>query len=594
MALSFSSSRGRSVICGIIAASTPRSDVPLSRPAPKGGDIICSHGSLGEGWEQVKRWTLSLFFLSAAILYFSALGTIPLLEPDEGRYAEIPREMLSSGDFVTPHLNGVVYLEKPPLYYWGTAASLAAFGETEFGARGFTVAVSVAGILLTYWMGSVLAGWRTGLYSAIVLSTSFYYYVIGRLNTIDMTLAVLLVLSIFPAFLYISGKRERRAYLLLSYGASGLAFLTKGLVGVVFPLAIMVLWLVFSRRHREFRKAISPSGMAVFLAIVLPWIYLVQRANPDFFWFFFVHEQFLRYTSRIHHHAEPFWYFIPVVIAGFFPWVAFLRRVALSVRRAHGEFLHREDLVFLLCWVLFIFLFFSFSSSKLPTYVVPIFPPLAVLFGRGLTLWADREEGTARCRFPLALSAVLAAVILAVPSFSRYRMEPAAWAWVTAAPVALILLWGIMPLFVRRLGAERIVLLSFLFLALFLTSLNRPAGLFLGGYKSVKNLSLSLRGILRPGDALAQYGTFRPGLLFYTGRRTILVETIGELEFGADRAVDRAAYFLDNKDFLRLWNSAQRVVCLFKRDEMPFIREKFPDHRLLYRSDEGILIVNLH
>jgi 4-amino-4-deoxy-L-arabinose transferase-like glycosyltransferase len=110
----------------------------------------------------VRKRTLLLFFLAVAILYFSALGTIPLLEPDEGRYAEIPREMLASGDFVTPRLNGVVYLEKPPLSYWGTAASLRLFGETEFGARCFTAAVSVAGVLLTCWMGAALAGRRTG------------------------------------------------------------------------------------------------------------------------------------------------------------------------------------------------------------------------------------------------------------------------------------------------------------------------------------------------------------------------------------------------------------------------------------------------
>lgn len=540
----------------------------------------------------MKVRTFLLFSFSLAIFYFSALGTIPLLEPDEGRYAEIPREMLASGDFVTPRLNGVVYLEKPPLYYWGTAASLAAFGENEFGARGFAAAVSVAGILITYWMGAALAGWRTGLYSAIVLSTSFYYYVIGRLNTLDMTLAVLLALSIFPAYLYHSGKNGRRSYLILSYAASGLAFLTKGLVGVVFPLAVMVLWLVFSRRYREYAKGFSPVGMGIFLAIVLPWTFLVQRENPDFLWFFFVHEQFLRYTTKIHHHGRPFWFFLPVVIAGFLPWVAFLRRVALSVRRAHGEFLHREDLVFLLCWILFIFLFFSFSGSKLETYIAPVFPPLAVLFGRGLDLWADREDGAVRCRFPFALSVVLAVAIIVAPSFSRYRIELAAWVWVTAAPAALILLWGVIPLFVRRLGAERVVLLSFVVLALFLTSLNRPAGLFLGGYKSVKHLSGTLKGILRPEDLLAQYGTYRQGLVFYTKRRTVLVEETGELAFGAERAVDRADYFISDREFLRLWNSPRRVICLFKRDAMPLIKEKFPGHRLLYRSDEGILIVN--
>jgi 4-amino-4-deoxy-L-arabinose transferase-like glycosyltransferase len=540
----------------------------------------------------VRKRTLLLFFLAVGILYFSELGTIPLLEPDEGRYAEIPREMLASGDFVTPRLNGVVYLEKPPLYYWGTAASLRMFGETEFGARFFTAAVSVAGILLTYWMGAALAGWRTGLYSAIVLSTSLYYYAIGRLHTPDMTLAVLLVLSIFPAYLHHSGKSPRSSYLILSYAAAGLAFLTKGLVGVVFPLAVLVLWLVFSRRYRESAKAVSLPGLALFLAIVLPWTILVQRANPDFLWFFFVHEQFLRYATKIHHHYEPFWYFVPVLVAGFLPWVAFLRRVAVSIRDARGAFLPREDLVFLLSWSLFIFLFFSFSGSKLATYIAPVFPPLAVLFGRGLALWTEREDGAVRCRFPLALSAILSAVILALPSFSRHRMEPAAWAWVCALPLGFLLLWGVMPLFVRRLGAERVILLSFLLLSLFLTAVNRPAALYLGDYKAVKNLSGTLRGVLRPEDVLAQYGTYKQGLSFYTKRRTVLVDQRGELAFGADRAADRADYFLGDQEFQKLWNSPRRVFCLFQRDAMPLIREKFPEHRLLYRSDEGILIVN--
>jgi 4-amino-4-deoxy-L-arabinose transferase-like glycosyltransferase len=533
-----------------------------------------------------------LFSFSLAVFYFSALGTIPLLEPDEGRYAEIPREMLASGDFVTPRLNGVAYLEKPPLYYWGTAVSMRVFGETEFGARCFTAAVSVAGILLTYWMGAALVGWRTGVYSAIVLSTSIYYYVIGRLNTIDMTLAVLLVLSIFPAFLYHSGKRESRAYLLLSYGASGLAFLTKGLVGVVFPLAVMVLWLVFSRRYREYAKGFSPVGVGIFLAIVLPWAYLVQRANPDFLWFFFVHEQFLRYASMIHHHSEPFWYFLPIVAAGFVPWVAFLRRVVLAVREASREFFPREDLALLLSWTLFILLFFSFSGSKLPTYVAPVFPPLAVLFGRGLEMWAEREDGAIRCMFPFALSVVLAAAIILVPWFSRHRMDLSGWAPIIVVPAALVLLWGIITLFLRRLGAERVVFSSFLLMALFLTSLNRPAGAFLGSYKSVRNLSAVLAKNLRPDDVVAQYGTFRQGLSFYTGRRTILVDAKGELEFGAERADDRADYFLTHDDFRRVWNSPRRVFCYFKRDAMPLIREKFPEHQLLYRSDEGILIGN--
>src|SRR3990170_1517722 len=349
----------------------------------------------------MNRRAVALFFLSVAILYYSSLGTLPLLEPDEGRYAEIPREMLVRGDFVTPHLNGVVYLEKPPLFYWGNALSFALFGESESSARLFTATVSIAGVLLAYWMGAVLAGPRAGLFSAMVLSTSLYHYVIGRINTLDMTLAVAMIVAIFPAFLYLSGKRESRGYLLLSYAGAGLGFLAKGLIGIVFPGALC-----------------------------------------------------LRFTTKIHQHYEPFWFFLPIVIGGMFPWLAFARRAVRAAWDAREEYLPAEDRRFLFCWVLFVLLFFSFSRSKLVTYAAPIFPPLAVLFGCALESWVDREDGPVRCRFPLGIAAILAAGILVFPTFTRYAIEPARWIPLTALPAVLILLWGGVPLFVRRLWGE--------------------------------------------------------------------------------------------------------------------------------------------
>lgn len=534
----------------------------------------------------------ALFFLSVALLYYSALGTIPLLEPDEGRYAEIPREMLARGDFVTPHLNGVVYLEKPPLFYWGNAASFALFGESEFSARFFTATVSIAGVLLTCWMGTVLAGPRAGLFSGIVLSTSLYYYIIGRINTLDMTLAAAMIVAIFPAFLFLSGKRESRGYLLLSYAGAALAFLAKGLIGIAFPAAILLLWMLLSRRHREIGKAVSIPGIALFLAIALPWVIIVQRENPDFAWFFFVREHFLRYATKMHRRYQPFWFFLPVVIAGLLPWLAFARRAARAAWDAGEGFLPADDRRFLFCWVLFIFLFFSLSNSKLVTYAAPLFPPLAVLFGRALDLWADREDGSVRCRFPLALAAVLAAGIVLFPPFTKHPIEPSRWVPLCALPAALILAWGAIPLFVRRLSAERVVLLSFLVLALFLTSLNRPAAAYLETYKSVKKLSGVLSAFLREGDVVVQYGTYRQGLPFYTKRRTVLVNEAGELEFGALRAPDKKEFFLDDTGFLALWYSPARVFCVFRGGIPPRLREKISGFRLLYRSDEGILVVN--
>jgi 4-amino-4-deoxy-L-arabinose transferase-like glycosyltransferase len=401
-----------------------------------------------------------------------------------------------------------------------------------------------------------------------------------------------MIVAIFPAFLHLSGKRDSRGYLLLSYAGAALAFLAKGLIGIVFPAAILLLWMLLSRRHREIGKAISLPGIVLFLAIALPWVLLVQRANPDFLWFFFVREHFLRFTTKMHHRYEPFWFFLPIVIGGMLPWLAFARRAVRAAWDARQGYLPAEDRRFLFCWALFVLLFFSFSNSKLITYAAPLFPPLAVLFGRALDLWADREDGSVRCRFPLALAAILAAGIVLFPPFTQHKIEPSRWVLLCALPALLILVWGAIPLFVRRLSAERVVYLSFLLLALFLASLNRPAAVYLGQYKSVKNLSSVLSASLREGDVVAQYGTYRQGLPFYTKRRCVLVNEVGELEFGADRSADRGKYFLDDAAFLPLWNSDARVFCVFQRDRLPFIRERFPGHRLLYRSDEGILIVN--
>jgi 4-amino-4-deoxy-L-arabinose transferase-like glycosyltransferase len=531
---------------------------------------------------------------------------MPLLEPDEGRYAEIPREMLASGDFVTPHLNGVVYLEKPPLFYWGNALCFWLFGESEFSARFFTTAISVAGIFLTYWIGAVLIGWRTGLLSAVILSSSVYYYIVGRLNTPDMTLGVFLMVAIFPAYLYLTGKRENKGYLYLSYVGAGLAFLTKGLVGVVFPPAVLLLTLLLTRRHRELGHGFSIWGISLFMAVVLPWLYLVQKKNPDFLWFFFVHEHFLRYTTTTHGQSEPFWFFVPILVGGFIPWITFLPRMVFSLRGKAQGFLSQEALTFLLSWTLFILIFFSLSHSKLATYVCPIFPPLAVLFGRGLDLWIERDNGPKGCCLPFAFSAILVGAVVMLdllaqpadaiqPSLSfipQIPIQVSAWIPALVLPLTILLLWGITPLFLRGLGAVKVILLCFILFSVFLISLHRPAAHFLGSYKSAKELSKVISASAQPGDVVAQYGEYMQGISFYTKRRTLLVERLGELRFGAERAADRTEYFLRDTAFMRLWKSRERVFCVFEHDQMPFIRNNFLDLQLLHCSSAGILIVN--
>lgn len=552
-------------------------------------------GQFSAGTEEpaVHIGMLALFFVSLAFLYFSALGTMPLMEPDEGRYAEIPREMLATGDFVTPRLNGVVYIEKPPLYYWGCAASQAVFGQNEFGARFFGAAVALLGVLLTGWMGHALAGPRTGLYSAAVLATSLYHYIVGRINATDMTLGVMLVLAIFPSYLYLSGRKASRGWLWLGFAGAALAFLAKGLVGVVFPAAILVLWAVAAGRPREVLKLFCPGGIAIFLALALPWVLLVQKANPDFLNFFFIREHFQRFTdAKVHQRGAPFWYFLPIVAAGLMPWPLFAAPVVAAVRARATRFLAREDRIFLLTWALFVLCFFSISSSKLATYMTPIFPPLAVLLGRGLSIWADRGHAAGPVRAPFALSLLLAATLLVGSRFGRTPIPFPEWAPSVALPVALILAFGVVPLFARWIGTGRVVLTSYALLALFLFSLNRPATRLVAEPRSGKSLAQAIQAGIRPGDVVAQFGTFVQSVPFYTGRRNVLVGDPGELEFGMLRAADRAEWFPDRAAFDNLWRSEKRVFCIFHRDAMPLVEANYSPHRLLARSRRGILIVN--
>jgi 4-amino-4-deoxy-L-arabinose transferase-like glycosyltransferase len=534
-----------------------------------------------------------LLILSALLLlYFSFLGRVPLLETDEARYAEIPREMLSRGDFITPRLNGVVYLEKPPLVYWGNALGFTLFGQNEFGARFFTAAVSVVGILFTYWMGGILHSRRTGLYAASVLATSPYYYVLGRFNTLDMTLAVTLAAAIFPAYLYVSGRKVSRAWLYLGYAMAGLAFLTKGLVGIVFPVAILVLWALFARRYRDALRLVSGWGILICLAIVLPWVVLVQRANPDFLWFFFVREHFLRYATKMHGRYQPFWFFLPIVMAGLLPWMPFLPPVLASLRGRVAEFFSREDRIFLSVWALFVLMFFSASGSKLVTYVAPVYPPLAVLFGRGLEIWANRGEGRPRIRGAFVPALLLGVALLGLPIVSRHRVDTSGWWPLCVLPAASLLLCGMAPRLFRRSGADRVILSSAGAMALFLVSLNPLAADYLKDYRSMKQLSSTISARVSHGDLVAQYRTYRQGVPFYTGRTTILVEELGELEYGASRAKDRAEFFLNTDGFLRLWNSERRVFCVLKADALPSFRTRFPNPQTIHWTDAGIVVVN--
>ncbi|HEX7251143.1 MAG TPA: glycosyltransferase family 39 protein [Burkholderiales bacterium] len=330
-----------------------------------------------------------------ALVLFGTLGWRPVYKADEGRYAEIPREMAASGDWVTPRLNGLKYFEKPPLQYWATAAFFKAFGVSDAVSRLWTALAAAAGIALAFFAGRKLFGGEAGAFAALVLAGSPLYALLAQLNTLDMALSFFLSAAIFAFAL-------ERYYLF--WAACAFAVLSKGLIGIVLPGATLFLYFLLTGRWALLGKMkILPGGL-LFLVLSAPWFLAVSAANPEFARFFFIQEHFERFTTKMHDRYQPAWFFLPILAAGIAPWILpFFRSLARIDRRGPG---------FLLAlWALVVFLFFSASGSKLPSYILPIFPALAVLIGAALAGSAPR-----RLLFAQAMLAVAAGVAIAALS----------------------------------------------------------------------------------------------------------------------------------------------------------------------------------
>ena len=276
---------------------------------------------------------VAMLVLVFSIAWFCNLGYRSLARSDEGRYAEIAREMAATGDWTTPRLNGIKYFEKPPLQYWMTAAAYKAFGEHEWTARLWTALAGFAGVLVVGIAGARLFGRPAGFYSSVVLASGALYAALGHLNTLDMGVAFCLTLGLLGFLMAQRGEkrtRETRLWMLLAWTAMGFAFLSKGLIGLALPAAAIVAYAVV-HRDISFLKRLEPvAGIALMLAITLPWIIAVSVANPEFAHFFFIHEHFQRFLTQVHHRTAPWWYFAPVLIAGMLPWTAMLGQALIA------------------------------------------------------------------------------------------------------------------------------------------------------------------------------------------------------------------------------------------------------------------------
>ena len=538
----------------------------------------------GNGW---LRDLLSLAVIFC-IPFLQYLGQLPLIDPDEGRYAEIPREMLERGDLITPTLNYVKYLEKPPLLYWLNAASIKIFGTSEFAARLPSALCGLATVLATYLIARKLYDRRTALISAIILGTSAGFVLQSRIILTDMLLTFCLTTAL-GAFIVAAQQERRRGSVLpwyLFYLFCALAVLTKGLIGIVFPAGIIFLYLLLSRRWKLLAEMRLGTGLLLFLAVTVPWFVAVSLRNPEFINFFFIHEHFERFTSTVHGRYQPVWFFLPVLLGTMLPWSFFIPG---SLSRAWRERHHENGStgLYLLIWIIVIFLFFSKSSSKLVPYILPIFPPLAILIahricglmeGRGrelkttavllgTTLIILGAAGLGYSRLPQA-AAQLTDIVprLAAPlhQFVTHAPQLSTAACMSIGLLFLLQGFGILASIDRR----PVRMLAIICVCSFMLEILVPRLIMdtIAQSESPRQLALKARSLAGPDTRIVTFGPMQ-AVSWYTGRRVMVTGKTDELEFGR-RQGDQSAWFPDQQTLLKLWNSDSHVLIFLRKKEL--------------------------
>ncbi len=326
-----------------------------------------------------KKFYTILTFLSIGVIFFAFLGVRRLANPDEGRYAEIAREMNATGNWVVPRLNGILYFEKPPLVYWINAVSQK-LGNSIFFSRFLNTFLAFSTALLLYLFGRRLSS-TTGLWSALVFSTSALSFGMSQMLTLDtgvtffITTSLLLFLEAF-----LSTERAQKWFFSGAFLSMGLAVMAKGLIGFVFPALVLIPWIVLSRNLKILKNKWLWIGIVLCFLLLLPWHLAIILRHPEFFKFYFWHEHFERYLTSAHNRSKPLC-FIPLsFLIGFSPWMLFLPRALWQMKREVDHFC-KKRLLFMALWSVSVVLFFTFSNSQLIPYVLPAIPPAAILVG---------------------------------------------------------------------------------------------------------------------------------------------------------------------------------------------------------------------
>ncbi|HUI46884.1 MAG TPA: glycosyltransferase family 39 protein [Nitrospirota bacterium] len=525
------------------------------------------------------RTILVLCALCFVVLFFQ-LGDRPLWDVDEGMHAATSKDMVLTGDWVTTRVNGENFYDKTVLFNWFVSISFLVFGFTEFAARLPAAVLGLATVLVSYAFGRRLFGSRVGLLGGVVLATSPLFIVLSRTVMHDISLAFFISLALYSFYTAYGNQRHRRAHLFLCYAAMGFAVLAKGPIGLLLPGMIIGLFLLVKGRLNFLKEMALGWGALIFLLVAAPWYVLISVRNPDYLSYFFLKQNFGNFLSKTQAtHPRPFYYYVPVLLSGMLPWSCF---VPLAFLRPLNRRLQKIDdgVLFLLCWFLVIFLFFSLASSKLGTYILPALPAVALLIGEAWheimtapTAGLHRVTAWSLAPLPVLFLLGTAFVMLFQPPLKKMQMQYGislhdlyGFLIVVTGIVTIALFFHVL----RHYRAAFVALAATFVVGV--SVINMVYIPLINPYRSTEVLAKEMDGMLPPGENLVFFRMLWDSALFYTNRRATILNSEQEL----------AHYLASNK----------RVLCVIRREQYLQFERMLKSSYVLGEEGNKLLISN--
>ncbi len=456
-----------------------------------------------------------LVLISLGSLFFR-LGSLPLSGADEPRYARIAQEMYERGDWVTPTLEGRPWLEKPPLYYWLTIPLYATPAARETIARIGPAVCALITALAIFWLGTRLGNRPAGMFGATILLTSLGFIGFGRSASTDMPFTCCLSLAL--AILAAAVERDIGLKVLAAYVFLGLAVLGKGPVAIILAVSIGGLFWLLSERSGILRRWHIFPGLIITAAVSVPWFWLAFKQNGyAFIATFFINHNLARFVTNIHHHSQPFFYYIPVLLMLFFPWSGWL--IMLTGKCPIAELRRwrqwNPNMVFLTCWFLLPIVFFSLSDSKLAGYILPSFPPLALILGMRISRWIEDPGASSKLRASMAVHLVFSAAMAMGAVF--YFQKEYGGSWRVGLLVGFAILIPALFAFGFRAQCARAFKATALQGVIILIAVAQFAFPVLGAYHSAREIAHQAIALREAGEPVVTYRFFHHSLHYYTG-----------------------------------------------------------------------------